>query len=674
MPANAELLTNFASSTLTAGINAAAVSLTIKATDAAKFPVPTASQGFAVVLQRRNTGEREVVYCSARAAGVLTVTRAQEGTAALTFVASDIVSVRWTKGVFEALRGRVFYAKDFGAVGNGVADDTAAFQAINAARIAASATGGGTIVLEKGASYKLWSDNVQQTILDFSNAVGVTIEGNGATIVSGRTTPANGNSIFIYGNPMTNMVFRNLKFIGTSNTVLPVDAASGERFINWTGGSKNLLFENIEVRNCLSGPGCVGNNGKNRGVTVRNLYCERVFYPFGIWCTDDVVADYTAIECGRAYFPVASNGYGCNNHDITLYSIRGYGDVEMLFGLSALANADLTGDKKNEFTNIKVRYKSPGKAASALVTVGSSSLVQFGLQQQTAVTGNPANSGKFHINNIDIQLDVDGLDVNGGTLSVPRGIFNITKLDANGASDATVRGYVIDNVRLSGVARNWQTSVGGGITLFDTAGGMSWVGEKASNISFDGLKVLNTGAAALVPVTINGQPAIAGVPFLDMDRVYIQGDLSYVNCTSARIREGNIYFSNLAAARAFTPVWTGSGSNPVIGNGTITGYRHRDGEYNDIEIIITPGSTTTFGTGQYEVQVAGFNFSGTPIGLARGFDSVAAIRTGNCIGLDAQVRILVYFGDPPSQGWAATYPWTFKNGDQVILSMRARSA
>lgn len=50
---------------------------------------------------------------------------------------------------------------------------------------------------------------------------------------------------------------------------------------------------------------------------------------------------------------------------------------------------------------------------------------------------------------------------------------------------------------------------------------------------------------------------------------------------------------------AYTPVWTGATTNPVIGNGSITGAYQALGKHISFRIIIVAGSTTTFGSGAY---------------------------------------------------------------------------
>jgi hypothetical protein len=56
-----------------------------------------------------------------------------------------------------------------------------------------------------------------------------------------------------------------------------------------------------------------------------------------------------------------------------------------------------------------------------------------------------------------------------------------------------------------------------------------------------------------------------------------------------------------AAWTAYTPTWTGSGSNPAIGNGSVVGRYKRIGKTIIFRVIITAGSTTTFGTGNYSI-------------------------------------------------------------------------
>lgn len=61
----------------------------------------------------------------------------------------------------------------------------------------------------------------------------------------------------------------------------------------------------------------------------------------------------------------------------------------------------------------------------------------------------------------------------------------------------------------------------------------------------------------------------------------------------------NNYFSS----QAFTVTWTGAGSNPVLGNGTLTGNWSRHGRRVEAVFNLTAGTTTTFGTGNWSFSL-----------------------------------------------------------------------
>jgi hypothetical protein len=53
----------------------------------------------------------------------------------------------------------------------------------------------------------------------------------------------------------------------------------------------------------------------------------------------------------------------------------------------------------------------------------------------------------------------------------------------------------------------------------------------------------------------------------------------------------------------FTPTWTGSTTNPVIGNGLSEGRYKQVGNTVHVWMMVTMGSTTTFGTGEYKISL-----------------------------------------------------------------------
>lgn len=95
---------NNASSFLMLPIEAVDTELTVNPDDAALFPEVDTYDEFTLTLTHPTTGEREIVYVTAKADNVFEVTRAQEGTVAQAFPANTVVAHNITAGVLEYLR------------------------------------------------------------------------------------------------------------------------------------------------------------------------------------------------------------------------------------------------------------------------------------------------------------------------------------------------------------------------------------------------------------------------------------------------------------------------------------------------------------------------------------------------------------------------------------------
>jgi hypothetical protein len=91
----AVVLTNNATTQLATSLTTGTTTLSVTAGTGAKFPAPGASQWFPVTLIKAN-GTLEICRCTSRSGDVLTVARAQEGTAAQAFAAGDRVELRLT--------------------------------------------------------------------------------------------------------------------------------------------------------------------------------------------------------------------------------------------------------------------------------------------------------------------------------------------------------------------------------------------------------------------------------------------------------------------------------------------------------------------------------------------------------------------------------------------------
>ena len=110
-----QLFANNRSATLNSDVAVPDGSIVLATGLGATWPSPAAGQFFALTLQNTITGAYEVCYCTARAGDLLTVQRAQEGTAAQAFVvASAVVQMRLTKGTLERLVQKHFTGADVG--------------------------------------------------------------------------------------------------------------------------------------------------------------------------------------------------------------------------------------------------------------------------------------------------------------------------------------------------------------------------------------------------------------------------------------------------------------------------------------------------------------------------------------------------------------------------------
>lgn len=122
----------------------------------------------------------------------------------------------------------------------------------------------------------------------------------------------------------------------------------------------------------------------------------------------------------------------------------------------------------------------------------------------------------------------------------------------------------------------------------------------------------------------------------------------------------------------YTPTWTGSGSNPAIGNGTLTGSYLRLGDMVFFTINVTAGSTTTFGSGSYSLSLpitaaATFKWALTVDLLDAGTQHYSGVAFVNASGTTT-AEILVMSNTFGPGNWQHNSPFTFGNGDSIIIS------
>lgn len=131
----------------------------------------------------------------------------------------------------------------------------------------------------------------------------------------------------------------------------------------------------------------------------------------------------------------------------------------------------------------------------------------------------------------------------------------------------------------------------------------------------------------------------------------------------------SISYSKDAAAEAgtsYTPTWTGSGGNPTLGNGTISGYYTRAGGLMTVSIDLTIGGSTTLGTGNWSFSLPLAAERKTQ-GTIRAFDTSTGTHYIGTVDVAAGATTATAYFDTGQL--SATAPVSWASGDEVHLTI-----
>jgi hypothetical protein len=123
------------------------------------------------------------------------------------------------------------------------------------------------------------------------------------------------------------------------------------------------------------------------------------------------------------------------------------------------------------------------------------------------------------------------------------------------------------------------------------------------------------------------------------------------------------------AQTAYTPAWSSTGTQPALGDGTLTGFYLQSDKWIAMQTFLTIGSTSTFGTGFYQISLPKTPVRSGQLLIAQVLDSSASsIRWSGaaCITSVGTVGMRISVSDGALVG--ATVPITFATGDQLIIS------
>ena len=124
---------------------------------------------------------------------------------------------------------------------------------------------------------------------------------------------------------------------------------------------------------------------------------------------------------------------------------------------------------------------------------------------------------------------------------------------------------------------------------------------------------------------------------------------------------------------AYTPTWTGSTTNPAIGNGTMVGRYQRHGKTVTATINIVAGSTTTFGSGNW-IFTLPFTADTTvsPIGSVQIFDaSTGTVYVGLVVNISSTTMVVYSHNTTAAVGAAVPMTWTTTDALRLTFTFEA---
>lgn|SRR5512134_2359748 len=120
---------------------------------------------------------------------------------------------------------------------------------------------------------------------------------------------------------------------------------------------------------------------------------------------------------------------------------------------------------------------------------------------------------------------------------------------------------------------------------------------------------------------------------------------------------------------SWTPSWTAVTSNPSLGNGTLTGSYKQVGKTVFFNLVLTMGSTTTYGTGLWQFSI--------PVAATEAFAAPCSVRD-NSAGINlaatadgrtgSTATAILRIGTTTGSGVNSTTPFTWAQNDVLKIT------
>lgn len=296
--------------------------------------------------------------------------------------------------------------------------------------------------------------------------------------------------------------------------------------------------------------------------------------------------------------------YG-DGRDDTILSISGNGDFLQRSTSSVLQ--DLTIDMNGatyagdacRFANgsgrqidrgLRIKNLRAGKYACNFAGDGGSQFVSHGCNYHTLATAG-----------VDAAVKVTGTD----TAANPRCFFGTngdgcTVWDLGGCNDFFIFGGFTNNLLFSNSA---------GVNAFIS--GLR-IGSTSGTVTIDGDGHFIFGCIFADPVVLAA--GTTGIKFRS-------------ECSGYDITDNGTENEVWQAKRSYTPSWTGSVSNPVLNNGSMSARFSREGKKIFFEVDLTMGSTTTYGSGVWFFSLPRTDLGVSPVTVTGPFWIQTAVGT-----------------------------------------------
>lgn len=175
---------------------------------------------------------------------------------------------------------------------------------------------------------------------------------------------------------------------------------------------------------------------------------------------------------------------------------------------------------------------------------------------------------------------------------------------------------------------------------------------------------INTGVPVFAS-TVTRDAAFGGTG----EKTLAEGQTCWIEGTGLQIYNGTSWVP-YGYAISYTPTWTSTGTQPAIGNGSLSGIYVRIGSWISFRITMSFGSTTTFGTGNYRFGLPVATNTDNNIGYyAQALDTMVAWYY-NAYGEGRSDASTTYFNLYTNANaiYGPTVPFTFGNGDGIWIT------